>query len=132
LLEGELGAKGIYLTDFGLVRGVDSAESGLTRTGQVIANLDYAAPEQIKSGWIDARIDVYSLGCVLFSMCSGVRPSKAPPPRRCGRSSTNRFLRFPAMTMALARLSLERQPKARRPKENSPLPLLTAGQEADR
>ncbi len=74
LLEGELGRDGIYLTDFGLVRAVDSEETRLTRTDQVIANLDYAAPEQIKDGWIDARTDVYALGCVLFRMRSGSRP----------------------------------------------------------
>lgn len=74
LLRGELGHEGIYLTDFGLVRGVEGAETGLTNTGQLIANLDYASPEQVRTGWIDARTDVYSLGCVLFRMLSGSRP----------------------------------------------------------
>lgn len=74
LLEGELGAEGVYLTDFGLVRGLDSNETQLTRTDQVIANLDYAAPEQIQGGRIDARTDVYGLGCVLYRMRSGSRP----------------------------------------------------------
>jgi hypothetical protein len=74
LLEGELGAEGVFLTDFGLVRGLDTGETQLTRTDQVIANLDYAAPEQIKGGRVDARTDVYALGCVLYRMCSGERP----------------------------------------------------------
>ncbi len=74
LLEGELGAQGVYLTDFGLVRGLDSGETRLTRTEQVIANLDYAAPEQIQGTRVDARTDVYALGCVLYRMRSGKRP----------------------------------------------------------
>jgi hypothetical protein len=74
LLEGELGAEGVFLTDFGLVRGLDTGETQLTRTDEVIANLDYAAPEQIKGGRVDARTDVYALGCVLYRMRSGERP----------------------------------------------------------
>ncbi len=74
LLEGELGTEGVFLTDFGLVRGLDTGETQLTRTDQVIANLDYAAPEQIKGGRVDARTDVYALGCVLYRMRSGERP----------------------------------------------------------
>jgi len=74
LLEGEIGDQGVYLTDFGLVRGLDTAGTRLTRTSEVIANLDYAAPEQIQGGRIDARTDVYSLGCVLYRMRSGKRP----------------------------------------------------------
>lgn len=74
LLEGELGSEGVYLTDFGLVRGLESGETRLTNTHQVIANLDYAAPEQIQGGRVDARTDVYALGCVLYWMRSGSRP----------------------------------------------------------
>ncbi|HEY5053729.1 MAG TPA: serine/threonine-protein kinase [Solirubrobacterales bacterium] len=74
LLQGDLGREGVYLTDFGLVRGVDSNETRLTNTGQLIANLDYASPEQVTTGWVDARTDVYSLGCVLYRMLSGSRP----------------------------------------------------------
>lgn len=74
LLEGERGSEGVYLTDFGLVRGLESGETRLTHTHQVIANLDYAAPEQIQGGRVDARTDVYALGCVLYWMCSGSRP----------------------------------------------------------
>jgi hypothetical protein len=74
LLEGVLGRDSVYLTDFGLVRGIDGNETRLTNTGQLIANLDYASPEQVKTGWVDARTDVYSLGCVLYRMLSGARP----------------------------------------------------------
>jgi hypothetical protein len=74
LLSGEFGKEGVYLTDFGLVRNVDSEDTRLTRTDQVLATLDYAAPEQLERERVDARTDVYSLGCVLYRMLSGERP----------------------------------------------------------
>jgi hypothetical protein len=54
-----------YLTDFGLTKEVAS-QSNATRTGVWLGSVNYAAPEQIESGPVDARTDVYSLGCVLF------------------------------------------------------------------
>jgi Protein kinase domain len=54
-----------YLTDFGLTKQVAS-QSNATRTGVWLGSVNYAAPEQIESGPVDARTDVYSLGCVLF------------------------------------------------------------------
>jgi serine/threonine protein kinase len=62
-----------YLTDFGLSKHVDSA-SGLTRTGQWVGTVDYAAPEQVQAGEIDARTDVYALGCVLYEALTGSVP----------------------------------------------------------
>jgi serine/threonine protein kinase len=54
-----------YLTDFGLTKQIAS-QSNATRTGVWLGSVNYAAPEQIESGPVDARTDVYSLGCVLF------------------------------------------------------------------
>jgi serine/threonine protein kinase len=54
-----------YLTDFGLTKQLAS-RSNATRTGLWLGSVNYAAPEQIESGPVDARTDVYSLGCVLF------------------------------------------------------------------
>jgi hypothetical protein len=54
-----------YLTDFGLTKQIAS-QSNATRTGVWIGSVNYAAPEQIESRPVDARTDVYSLGCVLF------------------------------------------------------------------
>jgi predicted Ser/Thr protein kinase len=62
-----------YLTDFGLTKHVSSS-SGITHTGQWVGTLDYVAPEQISGGPLDARVDVYSLGCVLFEALTGRVP----------------------------------------------------------
>jgi serine/threonine protein kinase len=63
----------VYLTDFGLTKRT-SSQSGLTKTGLFVGTVDYAAPEQIKGWPVDARADVYALGCVLFEMVAGQPP----------------------------------------------------------
>ncbi len=65
-----------YLTDFGLAKRFDQAtEAGaLTRTGAFVGTLDYVAPEQIRGDRVDARTDVYALGCVLYEAISGRAP----------------------------------------------------------
>ena len=62
-----------YLCDFGLARHATSAES-LTGTQGFVGTIAYIAPEQIASGTVDARADVYSLGCVLFECLTGTPP----------------------------------------------------------
>jgi serine/threonine-protein kinase len=63
----------VYLTDFGLTKRT-SSQSGITKTGLFVGTIDYAAPEQIKGWPVDARADVYALGCVLFELVAGVPP----------------------------------------------------------
>jgi hypothetical protein len=65
-----------YLSDFGLTKR-SASDSGVTGTGQFVGTLDYAAPEQFKGGHVDARTDVYSLGCVLFECLAGRPPFRA-------------------------------------------------------
>src|SRR3954471_20673466 len=62
-----------YLTDFGLTKHAGS-QGGLTQTGTFVGTLDYIAPEQLQGGPIDARVDVYALGCVLYQTLTGVVP----------------------------------------------------------
>jgi serine/threonine-protein kinase len=62
----------VYLTDFGVVK--HTASRGLTRTGFFIGTVDYAAPEQIEGLAVDARTDVYALGCVLYECLVGKAP----------------------------------------------------------
>jgi serine/threonine protein kinase len=62
-----------FLTDFGLAK-IAASTSGLTATGEVIGTIDYMAPEQIEGRRVDARTDVYALGCVLFHAVTGQVP----------------------------------------------------------
>ncbi len=73
LLSGAEGAEHAYITDFGVARNV-ATESGLTQTGRFVGTLDYVAPEQISGGAVDARADVYALGCLLFKLLTGEVP----------------------------------------------------------
>jgi hypothetical protein len=54
----------IRIMDFGLARGTNV--SSLTKTGMLVGTMSYISPEQVMSGAIDGRSDIYSLGCVLY------------------------------------------------------------------
>jgi hypothetical protein len=73
LVAGTPGEEHLYLTDFGVTKRA-SDTGGLTATGNVVGTVDYAAPEQILGHRIDARVDVYALGCVLYELVSGAVP----------------------------------------------------------
>ena len=83
----------VYLSDFGLARGILSVDK-LTRAGQFLGTPDYAAPEQISGASVDGRVDQYALACVAYELLSGSVPFRreepmaalyahlfAPPPR---------------------------------------------------
>jgi tetratricopeptide (TPR) repeat protein len=61
----------VKILDFGIARSESSAH--LTRTGTMLGTPGYMAPEQARSvrGEIDARADVFALGCVLFECLTG-------------------------------------------------------------
>ncbi|APR81297.1 Adenylate cyclase [Minicystis rosea] len=68
LVGGEVSAAKIL--DLGLVRPDDHTQ--LTQTGAFVGTLGYMAPEQARAGQsVDARADVFSLGCVLFKCVTG-------------------------------------------------------------
>jgi serine/threonine protein kinase len=62
------------LADFGLAKMEHATRPNLTMPGQVLGTMAYAAPEQIQEGPIDARVDIYSLGIVLYELLTGKLP----------------------------------------------------------
>jgi hypothetical protein len=66
----------VYLTDFGLTKRTSDSH-GMTQTGMFVGTVDYIAPEQVEGRRLDARADVYALGCVTYELLSG----KVPFPR---------------------------------------------------
>jgi serine/threonine protein kinase len=65
------------LLDFGLARAADG-ESGLSATGQLLGTPAYMAPEQAEGRPVDARADLFSLGCVLYELVTGQVPFAGP------------------------------------------------------
>jgi DNA-binding beta-propeller fold protein YncE len=80
VLIGEVGGREwAYLTDFGLSKRTAGATE-LTESGDWIGTVDYASPEQIQGEELDARSDVYSLGCVLYEALTGRIPFERDEP----------------------------------------------------
>jgi YVTN family beta-propeller protein len=73
LIDNQNGHYHAYLTDFGLTKQV-SSQSGLTKTGMMVGTVDYIAPEQLQGTTIDARADIYALGCVFYEALTGQVP----------------------------------------------------------
>jgi serine/threonine protein kinase len=75
-------AGNVKVLDFGLalLDRWDGVASELTTVGQFLGTLDYMAPEQAeKSGAVDYRADLYSLGATLFRLLCGRAPLAATP-----------------------------------------------------
>ncbi|PYO60478.1 MAG: hypothetical protein DMD70_08480 [Gemmatimonadetes bacterium] len=72
------------VADFGIARAISAAGSlTLTQAGQPIGSPGYMSPEQAMAlGDLDARTDIYSLGCVLFEMLAGESPVTSMTERR--------------------------------------------------
>ena len=108
-----------YLSDFGAVK--ELASAGTTRTGTFVGTLEYCAPEQIEGGEVDARTDVYALGCVLYEAVTGKppfhRPSEvavlnahlhSPPPQASKEAPDVPAALDPVIVKALAKAPLDR------------------------
>ena len=75
LLAGPDEAPLVYLTDFGLTKRI--GDQSMTAAGQIVGSIGYVAPEQVEGGPIDARTDVYSLGCLAYEILVGAQPFRA-------------------------------------------------------
>jgi tetratricopeptide (TPR) repeat protein len=77
LLDGQLDR--VKVLDFGIAHKAGLTQ--LTRTGAMVGTPGYMAPEQARShGAIDARADVFALGCVLFHCVTGTPPFEGDSP----------------------------------------------------
>ena len=112
----------IKLLDFGIAKlSNDHDPAHLTRTGAVLGTPCYMSPEQCRGVAVDARADLYSLGCILFEMIGGRVPFVGegvgdvlaahiyvPTP-----ALETLAPQAPASTRALVRRLLEKDPAAR-------------------
>jgi hypothetical protein len=71
----------VKILDFGLARLTQSAGGqNLTQSGVIMGTPSYMAPEQARGETIDARADLFSLGVVLYRLCTGAMPFTGKDP----------------------------------------------------
>lgn len=73
-------AGAVKVMDFGIARAISDSSSPMTQTAAVIGTAQYLSPEQARGEQVDARSDVYSLGCVLYEVLTGEPPFKGDSP----------------------------------------------------
>ncbi|MGV0810649.1 Stk1 family PASTA domain-containing Ser/Thr kinase [Mycolicibacterium boenickei] len=64
----------VKVMDFGIARALADTGNSVTQTAAVIGTAQYLSPEQARGETVDARSDVYSLGCVLYEILTGEPP----------------------------------------------------------
>ncbi|MCX2929246.1 Stk1 family PASTA domain-containing Ser/Thr kinase [Mycobacterium sp. CVI_P3] len=64
----------VKVMDFGIARAIADTGNSVTQTAAVIGTAQYLSPEQARGEPVDARSDVYSLGCVLYEILTGEPP----------------------------------------------------------
>ncbi|MER6622606.1 serine/threonine-protein kinase [Streptomyces sp. NPDC000931] len=71
----------VKILDFGLVKVLSDADPQLTMTGETLGNVAYASPELLAGDRpLDARSDLYAVGCLLHCMLTGRSPFDCPNP----------------------------------------------------
>lgn len=71
----ESGVERAMVTDFGLARVID--EASMTRSGIITGTPQFMSPEQAKGDYIDHRSDLFSLGSLMYTACTGRPPFRS-------------------------------------------------------
>lgn len=68
------------IVDFGLAKGIEYTGETVTELGTVVGTPAYMSPEQCYGQAVDARSDIYSLGCIMFEMLTGLKAFESNNP----------------------------------------------------
>lgn len=111
----------VRLADFGIARSVQpetteasalpTSNENLTARGALLGTAPYMSPEQLRGRPVDARADIWALGCTLFECLTGSRPFAGDSPADTSSAILTRepdWSRLPSALPARARALLER------------------------
>jgi eukaryotic-like serine/threonine-protein kinase len=70
----------VKVMDFGIARAISDSAATMTSTAAVIGTAQYLSPEQARGEGVDARSDVYSVGCLLYELVTGAPPFTGDSP----------------------------------------------------
>ena len=70
----------VKVMDFGIARAAATGSADMTQTAQVLGTAQYLSPEQARGEHVDARSDIYSTGCLLYELLTGVPPFQGDSP----------------------------------------------------
>lgn len=79
VVSGDSGKQVVKILDFGLAQ-LENVEQKVTAVNTTVGSPNYMSPEQVCAFEIDSRSDIYSLGCLVFEMLTGVLPLKGQSP----------------------------------------------------
>ncbi|GHE09583.1 protein kinase domain-containing protein [Streptomyces alanosinicus] len=70
----------VKVMDFGIARSTTLTDTALTRTSMVLGTAEYLSPEQARGEQVDCRTDLYSTGCLLYELLTGLPPFTGDTP----------------------------------------------------